>query len=330
MMSFLSKIFSIYYNEVSRRYIVNFFGFRIKIASKALAYNKFQEFKDAGGDITDTPKAEGLFRIIQLANLEILKKVDEICKENNLDLWLTFGTLLGAVRHGGFIPWDDDIDVEMTRKQYLQLKKIIDDLGDKTDLYTELIHNKKDVNFFLKIRHKKISHIFIDITPIDEIKMQLDRKQRLKLSNKIKFIRKLMNLKIRKYLKQNDEKKISDYITRKSEQIFKFSEKEDIKNSDIVWGIDFQHKVNKYLVYSHSTYFPLKEIEFEGIKFKCVNNEHDFLTDMYGDYMAWPTKLYAHHSAFEEKQTPEGYFGEDGFKELQKFLNKTNEELNCI
>ena len=330
MLSFLSKIFSVRYDEKTRRIILTLLGLRFKFASKALMNNKFSEFRDAGGDITQAPKADGLFRVIQLANLEILKRVNEICKEHNLDMWLTFGTLLGAVRHKGFIPWDDDIDVEMPRDDYNKIKEIIDSMGENSPLYTELIHSKNDVNIFLKIRHRNIPHTFIDITPIDETKTQLTKKQRLALSNKIKFYRRLMNIKIRNFIKNKDEKGVLEYISKKSEQFFKFSDKQNIENSDLVWGIDFQHKMNDYLVYSHSTYFPLKEIEFEGVNFKCVNDEHTFLTEMYGSYMSWPSKLYAHHSAFKEGQTIEGYFGKKGYEELQKFLGMSAEELEKI
>lgn len=64
-------------------------------------------------------------REAQMAILEILKYVDGLCRKHNLCYWLSSGTLLGAIRHGGFIPWDDDIDIEMPLKDYRQLRKII-------------------------------------------------------------------------------------------------------------------------------------------------------------------------------------------------------------
>ena len=57
-------------------------------------------------------------RALQLTQLEILKVFDKICKDHGLRYSLYAGTLLGAVRHGGFIPWDDDLDVCMPRYDY--------------------------------------------------------------------------------------------------------------------------------------------------------------------------------------------------------------------
>ena len=58
------------------------------------------------------------------ANLDLLRKFDRFCSENGVKYFITFGTLLGAVRHGGMIPWDDDIDVTMLRSEYYKLIKI--------------------------------------------------------------------------------------------------------------------------------------------------------------------------------------------------------------
>ena len=66
-----------------------------------------------------------ILRRAQLRELEILIEVDKICRKHNIEYFLDWGTLLGAVRHGGFIPWDDDIDISVRRKDYSRLCKVL-------------------------------------------------------------------------------------------------------------------------------------------------------------------------------------------------------------
>lgn len=95
----------------------------------------------------------------QLAMLEILKCVDEICCKHNIPYWLSSGTLLGAIRHGGFIPWDDDIDIEILYSDKERfIKACLSDLPkDKV-----LQHNGSDKSYFLDILKVRDLNTYID------------------------------------------------------------------------------------------------------------------------------------------------------------------------
>ncbi len=74
-------------------------------------------------------------RLLQLLNLEILKEIDRICRRHNLQYWLSYGSALGAIRHGGFIPWDDDIDICMLYEDWLKFNELA-----KTELDADFVN----------------------------------------------------------------------------------------------------------------------------------------------------------------------------------------------
>ena len=115
--------------------------------------------------------------------LEILIELDRICKKHNIKYSLTGGTLLGAIRHNGFIPWDDDIDIDMTRKDYNKFREIQKTELDSKRFYLDCIETKENCGMlYAKLKRKdsiyiesssnrdeKEQNIWIDIFPIDNI-----------------------------------------------------------------------------------------------------------------------------------------------------------------
>ncbi len=112
---------------------------------------------------------------------EILDVIDKVCVDNGLRYSLAYGTLLGAVRHGGFIPWDDDVDVMMPRADYERLIEIWPSAAPKAYLLETERMTDDYVNTFLKIRKDHTTYlqfdsertakhhkgIFVDIFPAD-------------------------------------------------------------------------------------------------------------------------------------------------------------------
>ena len=176
------------------------FGF-IKISLPRLDYARrkkellrvFNYYKNNNIDITTYPKAEGFFRTIQLVQIEILKEFDRICRKNNIDYWLDFGTLLGAIRHKGFIPWDDDIDVGMPREFYNNFVDVFNKENSNKNL--KISYNRRfcdRLGCFYKIRYKD-TDLALDIFPYDFCDRRFSEKEQYALTSESKAKREVIN-----------------------------------------------------------------------------------------------------------------------------------------
>ena len=89
---------------------------------------------------------EETLKKVQKIELELLLEFDRICRKNNIKYSITGGTLLGAVRHGGFIPWDDDADVSMLRVEYEKFVKVCDTELDKVGFIFKILIERMDID----------------------------------------------------------------------------------------------------------------------------------------------------------------------------------------
>lgn len=238
-------------------------------------------------------------RKAQLVMQDILDYVTEFCDKNEIKYWLDAGTLLGAVRHKGFIPWDDDIDICMLKDDYdkfLELFKI------NLDSKYKVLNNFEDNNYrypFTKIvstlhfcEEIKESNkgIWIDIFPIDSyektffkelslygmlrnkrIKNKVKLKEKTKLLTKIKLIIEQRIIKIKRGRLENRLLKVKNLGKK---EILKYplnmvESPENIEYTDV---------------------FPLKKIIFEEKEYSCPFDNDTYLRKLYGEYMKIPKK----------------------------------------
>lgn len=236
-------------------------------------------------DITKAPKARGLLRELQLADTILLEIFDKICQQHNLQYWLDGGTLLGAIRHKGFIPWDDDIDVGMLREDYNKSIKIL-----KDELPQNLFEINEGKGFYRKVIRiiLKNSPIQIDIWPYDKF-----NKENLSDYEKNNLRQKILNC-YNLFWKTFSAQDISSGIEKfPRKKIAEFTNKYilDDKIVDCKCPVLFRGAeawLGERCVYDWDDIFPLKRIVFENINLLVPNQSEIFLEKYFGDYMKLP------------------------------------------
>lgn len=237
-------------------------------------------------------------RDVQMVLLDILKDIDALCKKHDIPYWLTGGSALGAVRHKGFIPWDDDADIGMMREDYERFLTICHEMGDayccqSIDNYKEYnvaipamkVRKRgtyvEEKNFLLKNRCTDCDGLFIDIFIVDYISEDKlsDFGWRLKNGIILPFMIALDNLHINPYwLKKKYVKNAKDYGYKNRES--------RLIGYDITWCFDsFFHPV----VYPKKSIFPLQYVPFEDTFLPIPHNPDLLLkAEVAENYMSYP------------------------------------------
>lgn len=251
----------------------------------------------------------GILRRIQMIELEMLCEIDRICRKYNIKYILAFGSLLGAIRHHGFIPWDDDIDICMLYEDYLKFLEIAPQELDNEKFFLKTQDSDKDNNLTFSqlkrnnticCREKRENYsthlgVFVDIFPL------------FNGSNNI-IIHKLQH-RICKYYKTMLWSHMGacaekDYWKKKYYTWLSRVDNKAAYNKFMKWATINKKKTSRlaYLSFirnpfgaphtTRETYEQLIEVEFEGHLFFCPKNYEDYLSGIYTDeYMTYPIML---------------------------------------
>ncbi len=246
---------------------------------------------------------EILTKELRLIQLNILQEVADFCEKNNITYFLAYGTLIGAIRHHGYIPWDDDIDIAMPRPDYDKFitsfycshlyYNVIELSIDKTYglPFAKVFDNRTDVN---ETQYKKENFgVYIDIFPIDGIigSSQIQR---------VLLLRKILHTKKANYSQRKLSKKIINTLGKII--LFPFSAHDIVKRIDNIarkhpFGLTEKAAliVDSYgprdivdtSVFTHTLLH-----EFEGHQFRIPIGYDIWLRSIYGDYMQYPPEPY--------------------------------------
>lgn len=244
---------------------------------------------------------------VRAVEQSILDQVSKLCEENGLRYSLTYGTLLGAVRHGGFIPWDDDIDISMPREDYDKLMTIWPECAPEGLVLDRCDLDPENYNVFSKVRknhttflqyntERDATHhkgIFIDIFPADRVPERKAARllQYVDFSFMLLFNRGyssgskgLVGLGERVLLKLVPKRKyfsISQFFAKRGRRWNGKSQGNHIFPATI-------RDCKRY--YPADLYEGLQMISFQGKAYSAYRDPGRFLTICYGDYMQLPPK----------------------------------------
>lgn len=241
--------------------------------------------------------------------LDILKEVDKICAKNKINYWVDFGTLIGTIRHQGFIPWDDDIDICILRKDFERFRESCAKELDKKFFYQSHETEKEYYLWFDKIRYNNtifkevflakhnIHHgVYIDIFPMDNVPDDdyLRKKQR----KKYQFYRKIVQAKYGGLRFRQGKKKVGailirvltffvplEYAYRKgTSALVKYK---DAETADVQMMVDSE-RVDTILPKKY--YIKTQRKKFEDISVPVPIEYDKVLSAWYGDYMKLPAE----------------------------------------
>ena len=247
---------------------------------------------------------------IKKTELNILLEFQKICDANDLTFYLCGGSLLGAIRHKGFIPWDDDIDICMARPEYNRLARMVREKKLEMPDWMDIVcyENRTSRFPFIKVLDKRTvvlneyfksmdyDSIWIDLLPVDGMP-DSDLETAALYKDMFRF-RKLVQLK---YVRPFRAKSFTKAMTKPFLFLFANIINTDRYNEKLVREATahaFETSANVGIVTEglygvkeaipKDAYLKSIEVEFEGHTFKATSYWHEYLTNLFGEYMTLP------------------------------------------
>jgi len=252
-------------------------------------------------------------RDVQHELTNILLDLAEICQQHNITWWLSSGTLLGAARHKGFIPWDDDIDIVMLRKDFRRLERVLHRLNSQEYVYQSMRSDVEYVNTFGKFRKRKgevkiaggrykylrYKGQFIDIFCIEKTSYRTARAARVLYMN-------LQHLTLgikAKWLRHVAIRLIEILCLGIINPLLRLVGKANPKGEyHYAMGTGWA----KHTFFMEDT-FPLSTIEFEGHEFPAPKDVNRYLTNVYGNWRELPSEENIRRSIHSREYVEEIY-----------------------
>lgn len=242
-------------------------------------------------------------RAHQITMLEMLKQIDRICRAHDIHYMLYAGSLLGAVRHQGFIPWDDDLDVVMPRPDYERFLEVAPQEIDASRYYVQREFTEHWPMFFSKLRKNDTACIeryvprdlqthmgvYIDVFPCDNLSDSKFLRSLQFLASKVVIAR---GLDRRGYATDNWVKKLFMLVCRiMPEHLCRRIVKLEAHNETAMVHC-FLGSASKYekSVFPRAWFTDIRQMQFEDSLFFVPTHYHDVLTVLYGDYMILPSE----------------------------------------
>ncbi len=225
-------------------------------------------------DITKMSKSTGEQRQMQIIGAEVLRIVHEVCVKYGLSYWIDWGTLLGAVRHGGFVPWDDDLDISMP----------IDDFKKACKIFPDEFNKYKDYGLFAEVTNYNVmavtlwhAGVLLDVVATDNMCFN-------KSKDEI----------------QARYKVLIDFQKNSKDLSFeeKFKKQYEImgenNNDNPIWYQPGYN--NEAAIFENNIIFPINTVLFEGYRVCAPKDIQNYLKICYGDYMSFPKSgILKHH-----------------------------------